>query len=280
MSTQQLLRLGTDVSLRRRYFVEATFAHPAKLHLGLLEWVLERYTKPGETVADPMAGVGSILLAATMQRNVIAREIEEKWLATMHENAARVLRSCLFTGSIDIKQGDAREPWGYRADHVIFSPPYGCDVAKGVQAKGILSPKTRKLIAEGRLTGDWVRLATHTGSGQAASYLFNYGTHEAQIGHVRGERYWLEMGRVYAQAYTALRGGYMVLVVKDHIARGVRVRVSDETVQLCERVGFRLVERHAREVYPLSLWQRRRKERGLPVVEDEDVLVFQRGVAA
>jgi len=53
-----------------------------------------------------------------------------------------------------------------------------------------------------------------------------------------------------------------------------------ETMKLCEGLGFVLVARHQRRVYPLSLWQRRRKEQGLPVVEEEDVLVFQVGSEA
>jgi hypothetical protein len=53
---------GSDVALRTRWFVPASFQHPAKLHLGLLHWLIEGYTLPGETIADPMAGSGGILL--------------------------------------------------------------------------------------------------------------------------------------------------------------------------------------------------------------------------
>lgn len=67
----------------------------------------------------------------------------------------------------------------------------------------------------------------------------------------------------------------MILVIKDHIRDGMRVQTAEQTVMLCERLGFTLAARHARRVWPLSLWQRRRKERGLPIVEEEDVLVFR-----
>jgi tRNA G10 N-methylase Trm11 len=275
------LKFGSDIGLRRQYFCEASFAHPAKLHLGLLEWLLVRYTQPGDTMLDPMAGVGSILLAATMQRNVIAREIEPKWLEHCHQNAANILRSAgMFAGSIDVGQADARQPWNVKTDHVIFSPPYGCGATRGNARKGILSPKTRELVAKGELSGDWVRLATQTESGQAASCLFWYGGHPAQIGHIRGRRYWQEMEQVYKQARASLRGGYMVVIIKDHIKDFERVMVADQTVQLCEQLGFRLHARHKRLVHPLSLWQRRRKERGEPVVEDEDALVFVKAGAA
>ena len=51
---------------------------------------------------------------------------------------------------------------------------------------------------------------------------------------------------------------------------------ADSTVATCESLGFSLHARHQRRVFPLSLWQRRRKEMGLPVVEEEDVLVFRK----
>jgi hypothetical protein len=111
-----------------------------------------------------------------------------------------------------------------------------------------------------------------------ASLVFHYGDHPAQLGAFRGKRYWTAMEAVYTQAYAALhRGGTMILVIKDHIRRGVHIQVADQTVALCESLGFVLVERHARLVHPLSLWQRRRKERGELIVEEEDALIFRGG---
>lgn len=273
----QVLDLGSDVGLRKRWFLEASFQHPAKLHLGLLQWIVERYTSPGDVIADPMAGVGSILLAAAFQRDVIAREIEPKWLALAHDNAAHLLRRAgLFVGQASVGQADARAPWGYQADHIIFSPPYGCEATRGGARKGILSPKTRAMVEAGQLGEAWTRLQQRTSTGQAAAYLFWYGQHEAQMGHFTGGRYWQAMTDIYRNAYQALRGGYMVLVIKDHIRKGQHVCVAGQTVRLCEELGFRLQERHYRRVHPLSLWQRRRKERGEPVIELEDVLVFRK----
>ncbi len=106
---------------------------------------------------------------------------------------------------------------------------------------------------------------------------FHYGTHPDQIGHFRGERYWQAMRQVYAQAYAALRpSGFLILVVKDHIYQGQRMPTAESTITVCQQSGFLLLARHQRLVHPLSLWQRRRKEAGLPVVEEEDVLVFTR----
>ena len=275
----ELLELGSDLALRYRYFSKASMAHPAKLHLGLLAWLIDRYTLPGDTVADPMCGIGSTAYAALLQRNVILREIEPKWLALAHENAAAIIRAAgLFAGAIDVGQADARQPWGVQADHVVFSPPYSCEMSRNrFRAQGILSHKQRLLAEQpGKLGQRWRILLEReqTQPGSAGSIQFHYGQHPAQIGYLRDATYWAAMAEIYTQARAALRGGKMILVIKDHIRRGERVCVADQTVALCETLGFRLIERHARRVYPLSLWQRRRKERGEPIIEEEDVLVF------
>jgi hypothetical protein len=106
---------------------------------------------------------------------------------------------------------------------------------------------------------------------------FHYGTHPAQIGHLREERYWKAMCLTYTQAYAALcPHGYLILAVKDHIRDGKRVATASTTRAMCEELDFALHAHHQRSLHNLSLWQRRRKERGEPVVEEEDVLVFKR----
>jgi predicted RNA methylase len=276
VTTTDLLELGSDRALRRRLFTEASFEHPAKLNLNLLSWLLERYTRPGDTIADPMAGIGGLCYAALLQRNVVLREIEPRWLTHCHRNAAQILRLAgLFAGSIQIGQADAREPWGYTADHVVFSPPYGCDFQHRRTAEGYLAQRARRLAAVPH-TRRWQQLLRQAhASGAVGFELATYGQHPAQIGHLRGAAYWQAMTAVYAQARNALKpGGVMILIIKDHIKDGERVRVADQTVDLCGSLGFALTERHARRVWPISLWQRRRKEQGKPIVEEEDILIL------
>lgn len=274
-TTDNLLDLGSDLALRYRYFTRESMAHPAKLHLKLLAWIADRYTAPGDTILDPMAGIGTTAYAALLQRNVVLREIEPRWLALAHENAALLLREAgLFAGAIDIGQADAREPWNVQANHIIFSPPYACAFSASPTAKGMIGQKMRR-EGEG-WSSRWAEVADRGDFGSTGALTAFYGSHPAQIGHLRSARYWDAMRTVYANARASLRpGGRMVLVIKDHIKNGERVTIADDTTALCVRLGFRLVEQHARRVYPLSLWQRRRKERGEPIVEDESVLVLQ-----
>jgi hypothetical protein len=271
-----ILKLGSDLALRHRWFVSASFGHPAKLHLGLLCWLVETYTRPGDTIADCMSGIGSTLLAAVSGRNVIAREIEPRWLEIMQANAARIGEQAgLFVGHMDVGQADACQPWGYSADSILFSPPYGNEASSSGNARRTL-PKMRGGVPI-TYRERWQYFQDHPTEGSVGAFNFHYGSHPAQIGHWRGERYWQAMQRIYTNARIALRDqGYLILVVKDHIHQGTRVQTADQTIALCESLGLVLHARHQRLVYPLSLWQRRRKEKGLPIVEEEDALVFRR----
>ncbi len=275
--TSQLLDFGSDIGLRRRWFTQTSFGHPAKLHLGLLQWIVDTYTLPGQRIADPMSGVGSVLYAATMQRSVVARELEAHWIELMRENAAHITEQAgLFAGHIDIGQADAREPWGYQANHIITSPPYACEASTTPNPNRGLRYRLR--AGQVPYGERWQKFLDQPTQGSMGMVTFHYGRHPAQIGHLRGTRYWEAMRQVYTQARMALRpGGYLILILKDHIALGLRVPTTQHTIALCESLGFQLSARHQRRIFPLSLWQRRRKEAGLPVVEEEDVLVFSHG---
>ncbi len=108
------------------------------------------------------------------------------------------------------------------------------------------------------------------------AYTFHYGQSVGQIGHYRGARYWQAMALIYGQAYAALQpGDIMMLVIKYYVQRGKHVPTTDLTEALCTRLGFQPIARHQRRVWPLSLWQRRRRVQGKLVIEVEDVLVFE-----
>jgi predicted RNA methylase len=138
----ELLELGSDRAIRLHHFTDESFQHPAKMHAGLLLWIVGRYTTPGQTICDPMYGIGTTGLAALLQRNVIGLEIEPPFLAEAHRNAAIVVDAGgLFAGRITIAAHDARTPWPLPADVVLFSPPYGCDASGGVSRRRVLLRK-------------------------------------------------------------------------------------------------------------------------------------------
>jgi tRNA G10 N-methylase Trm11 len=269
-----LLDFGSDIGIRHRWFSESSFGHPAKLHLGLLQYLIDRYTLPGETLCDPMAGSGSLLLAALSARHVIVRDVESRWVTVMQHNAERIREEAgLFVGTMSVTRADARLPWEFRCDHVICSPPYGCEMSGRPSAKKGLAYRLAKYPHDRR----WEQYLSHPNRGTVGMLTFHYGTTPGQLGSRRGKRYWQAMEAIYRQAHRAIRpGGRLILIIKDHIRDGRRVPTADLTVDLCETLGFRFTERLQRRVYPLSLWQRRRKEQGQPVVEEEDILILAR----
>jgi len=274
-----IIELGSDRSLRQRYFTEASFAHPAKLHLGLLAWLVERYTLPGQHIVDPMGGIGSTLYAALLQRDVTIFDVEPAWLAEAHQNAARIHAAAgLFAGRMTVAQRDARQPWGLSADVALFSPPYACDVARNSSGHGMDPEAVRRRLAKvSHNSKIWERALSGAAVGAQGALLMHYGKHPDQVGHFRGARYWEAMTAIYQRAHEALQpGGLMLLVIKDHIVKGRRVCVATETAERCAALGFTLVERHARKLTTFSLWQRRRREKGMPVIEEEDVIVLRK----
>ena len=122
------LKFKVDTKQRKEWFTGVSFSHPAKMSLPLQLWIIENYTKPGDTLLDPMAGSGTILVACSLGRNVIAVELEAKFIEIMKGNWERIKQRGpqlgYQMGECQIIQGDARNLENILVDHAIFSPPY------------------------------------------------------------------------------------------------------------------------------------------------------------
>jgi len=126
------IKFKRDTAFRKQFFVPDSFAHPAKMDAQLLIWIVEHYTKVGETILDPMAGSGTTMLACTLGRNVILVELEEKFIKMCRDNWELVrMRPHLGypMGNCRIMQGDARQLDRLLVDKCIFSPPYAQNTA-------------------------------------------------------------------------------------------------------------------------------------------------------
>ena len=124
------MRLKNDKRLRDRFMVPESYTHPAKGHLGLWEAIIQKYTQPEDTILDPMAGVGSTLLAALMGRNVVCVELETHFVELLVANWEKMRQHPMLgceMGQVAILQGDARAlplPDGDGVEAIITSPPY------------------------------------------------------------------------------------------------------------------------------------------------------------
>jgi hypothetical protein len=71
-----------------------------------------------------------------------------------------------------------------------------------------------------------------------------YGKQECQIGNDKAETYWQAVRDVYAAVKrTIVPNGVLVLVTKDYIKAKQRIALTDDTIKLCESLGFVLIER-------------------------------------
>jgi len=108
-------------------------AHPAKFNTNLVEFLILRYTKPGDVVLDPMAGTGVLgVIAALHGRNAVQVELEKRfyeWMEKARENVERY-PSLTRKGWIVNVLGDARRlsellsRAGFEPAAVVTSPPY------------------------------------------------------------------------------------------------------------------------------------------------------------
>ena len=121
------LRMKNDGPLRKRLFVAEAMSHPAKGHISMWQEMIERYSAPGDLMVDPMAGVGTTLVAALMGRHVICVELEPHFVAPMRASWEKMKQHPMlgFTlGHVCIIRGDARHLPLVSADSIITSPPW------------------------------------------------------------------------------------------------------------------------------------------------------------
>lgn len=262
----------SDIGTRRRLFAPEVFAHPAKLHLALLQRLIDTYTNPGETILDPMAGTGSLLIAATQQRNVILRDLMPDYVEMINLSLPRIRDYAgLFAGLIDVGTGDARTLEVPRFDHIITSPPYGFKTGNGISNR-----RRAELLTQNVHGTRWKRYIDAPNHASFASG-FRYAGGQENAGNKSGRNYWQDMEMIYCRLATLLPPeGKLILVIKNHYRRGKLINVVSQTIELTRAMGLNLVARHGRFIDNPSLWQRRRREAGLPIVDVEDVLVFGR----
>ena len=107
----ETIRFKNDTLTRKRLMVPESFQHPAKGQLGMWATMIERYSKEGDTVLDPMSGSGATLLAALMGRDVVCVELEGHFVDPMRRSWEKMQQHPMLgfkTGNVTIIQGDAR----------------------------------------------------------------------------------------------------------------------------------------------------------------------------
>ena len=161
----EILKFKPDGKLRRQFYHSTSLSHPAKAHLGMMLEIISRYTKEGETILDPMAGIGGTMIAALMGRSVILVELEQHFIEPMRASWEKMRQNLMLgyeLGQVVILRGDARAlPLG-EVDSIVTSPPYEGSITSG--SDGIDWSKARDMDRSASIS------RVESGSGRARGY--------------------------------------------------------------------------------------------------------------
>jgi len=161
-----------------RYHPDST-RHPGKMLPALAARIVAEYSTPGQVIVDPMCGIGTTLIEATLLgRRAVGVELEAPWVALAETNLDHA-RANGASGHGEVVCGDARHlpallgDLAGKVDLVVVSPPYGCDA-------GVID-----------------KPAWQAGQRLCPPDTLNYSTDRANIGHARGAAYATAMAEIY-----------------------------------------------------------------------------------
>jgi DNA modification methylase len=123
-----------------KHFLEHAVAHPAKMNVKLLEFLIRTFTRPGEVILDPMCGSGSTgIVAALHDRRAVQVDIERKFIDWAEEARRKVVAKSILWSEDSIRNicGDARKLSELLsdADAILTSPPYAEILGNGHMSK-------------------------------------------------------------------------------------------------------------------------------------------------
>ncbi|GAA3950024.1 TRM11 family SAM-dependent methyltransferase [Actinoplanes auranticolor] len=138
--------------LRKGRYGPESITHPGKMLPTIARYAINTYTQPGDTVLDPMAGIGTTVVEAMhLDRHGIGVEYEDRWAKLAAVNIALAITNGA-TGTGQVYTGDSRHlpsllPPQIRGTValVVTSPPYGPSTHGHVRTPGARRGKVRKL---------------------------------------------------------------------------------------------------------------------------------------
>ncbi|BCB83662.1 hypothetical protein Psuf_009750 [Phytohabitans suffuscus] len=258
---------------RRGRYTRESAAHPGKMLPSIARYAIATYSRIGEWVLDPMAGIGTTVVEAMhLGRRGIGVEYEPRWA----ELAAGNLRHAAAqgaTGSGQVFTGDSRrlpmlvpaQARG-RVSLVITSPPYGSSTHGHVRTPGPRRGRVRKL-----------------------HHL--YGADTGNLAYQDHDELAAGFTQILTGCAAVLRpGGHVVVTARPYRRHGELVDIPGMVAAAGQNAGLRLHERcvaliagvrGGRLVTRASFFQLKNLRAAIAagdpqwLVQHEDVLVFQ-----
>lgn len=246
--------LPDDVGWRKATFPEKVMSHLAKMHMYLEEAIINYVSQPGDVILDPMAGTGTVMLAALMGRPTICIDIEPGYYRLQQEVHHHLQVRHRDMSPVFLIHGNCKLVLPIPCTHVIFSPPYGQAFKPSKKITEIVESKYRVTQEE------FQTYAETTGNvGKHNTFLYNQ-----------------DMEKVYKLCYKSIApGGTMSIVTKDIIEAGKRTYFTKWILRVCKQIGFVHEDWFKTEMMG-GPWQDIRRSKGEETVDDEDTLIFRR----
>jgi len=206
-----------DTELRNSLFTytDAT-EHVARCNMIMIKEVVDFVSEPGETILDPFAGTGTILVAVTMGRKVICIELETPFQNMIASNIKAMRVSFPDIDEVtNLIPGDCTKllPIPNIANHAIFSPPWAQTLRK-------------KSVDD---------FGKDMGYGSAEKYTASMNN----VGNLSDFIYHQVMEKFYKRLFQSITpGGTITIIIKDRMEAGKRIRYGARAKRDCLRIGF------------------------------------------
>ncbi|KKK84469.1 hypothetical protein LCGC14_2783010, partial [marine sediment metagenome] len=192
-------------SQMRSHFFPYTEAreHVAKCNMLMIQALVEYVSEPGEIILDPFAGSGTLLIAATMGREVILMELEEYYCGTIELNLVGIRQTVPNVDDlVTVIPGNSFNllPLEDFCHHMIFSPPY----PMGLKKKGSMDKTSQDM---------------------GYSSAVEYSSDPENFTNLNSFMYHQKIERFYKKCYqTQKPGGTMTIIINRAINLGIELK--------------------------------------------------------
>ncbi|MBM3235587.1 site-specific DNA-methyltransferase [Candidatus Poribacteria bacterium] len=191
--------------------------HGANKPPQLMKHIIEFFTKTGETVLDPFAGVGGTLLGASLcNRIATGIELNKEWIDIYHQVCEQENIPCqeMIHGDCLDVLGEMKAS-GQVYDFIATDPPYSIALPK-TMCDGTYDTQNRKTDFE------------------------SFSDSEDDLRNLESfEEYYQKMQEVFSLLFDVLKADkYLTMIIRDSYQKGRYIPASYELARRAEEVGF------------------------------------------
>jgi len=240
------------------FFPDEVMKHPAKMNFHLQQSLIEYLANPGDVFLDPMAGTGTLMIAALQGYRVILIDIEDGYHQLQIKAKQNLEIQVPGAGDlVTLIHYDCRLILPIPCNHIVTSPPYaGAMDIRRVRKKREDAPD------------NWLV--------QQDERMLEYSKSPRNLSKLNTFLYNMEMEKIYKLCYQSLKaGGTLTIIIKDRIEGGKRVLLAKWVDKVCKQAGFQ-PELWEKWLTPGHGFTKIAASQGKEEVWDEDIIIYRR----